>query len=112
VPANDRDEPPLPRDDGHTRPTEEEAATEALIAERRLGLIRRLIGHKVSVSTTDLHHVVGRLVRLQSDGHGPGNVDGNDDSLVILVNNEEVHVRRAGVARIHEADPAIAEYLK
>ncbi|HEY0705270.1 MAG TPA: hypothetical protein VGG33_00640 [Polyangia bacterium] len=63
----------------------------------------------MSVSTTDLHHVVGRLIRLQAPlnaGERAG------DSLVILVNNEEVHVRLPGVVRIHEADPAIAEYVK
>ena len=64
-------------------------------------LIFRLIGRKISVSTTDMHHVVGRLVA----------IDG-DDSLRILVNNQEVHVRRLGVARIHEADSALAEYVK
>lgn len=68
---------------------------------RRRALIQRLVGHKVSLSTTDLHHVVGRLTAF-----------GEDDSLVIMVNNEEVHVRLAGVSRIHEADPAIAEYMK
>ena len=69
--------------------------------QRKWGLIATLVGRKVSVSTNDLHHVVGRLIAL--DG---------DDSLVILVNNQKVHVRRLGVARIHEADPALAEYLK
>lgn len=84
------------------------------VAERRLALIRRLIGHKVSVSTTDLHHVVGRLLRLQGGGGADSDdrAGEDDDRLVILVNNEEVHVRRAGVVRIHEADPAIADYLK
>ena len=71
------------------------------VARRRRALVLGLIGHKVSVSTTDLHHVVGRLTSV-----------GEGDSLVILVNNEEVHVRLAGVVRIQKADPAIAEYLK
>ena len=67
-------------------------------------LIYRLVGRKVSVSTTDMHHVVGRLDEIVL-------IDG-DDTLRILVDNQEVHVRRLGVARIHEADPALAEYVK
>jgi hypothetical protein len=71
-------------------------------AERaKRALIDGLVGRKVSVSTNDLHHVVGRLIA----------IDG-DDRLVILVNNQKVHVRRQGVARIHEAEAALAEYLK
>jgi hypothetical protein len=70
-------------------------------AQRKRALVVSLIGHKVSVSTGDLHHVVGRLVALD-----------DDDRLQILVNNQVVHVRRQGVVRIHEADPALAEYVK
>jgi len=69
--------------------------------ERRRALILSYVGHKVSVSTQDFHHVVGHLVEL-----------GADDRLKILVKNREVYVRRQGVARIHRADPALAEYIK
>jgi hypothetical protein len=83
-------------------PTSEHAGEhDRRLDQRKRELITGLIGRKVSVSTHDLHHVVGRLITL--DG---------DDRLRILVNNQEVHVRRLGVARIHEADPALAEYLK
>jgi hypothetical protein len=75
-------------------------AAEAVDARRR-ALVQSLVGRKVSVSTTDLHHVVGRLVALDQD-----------DRLQILVNNQAVQVRRQGIARIHEADPALAEYVK
>jgi small nuclear ribonucleoprotein (snRNP)-like protein len=74
-------------------------------AERRrqlqLGLFAGLVGKKVSLSTTDQHHLVGRL--LEVDPH---------DRLKLLVENHEVYVNRRGVARIHEADPALAEYIK
>jgi hypothetical protein len=68
---------------------------------RRRALVLSLVGKKVSVSTTDFHHVVGHLVEL-----------GSDDRLKLLVKNREVYLRRQGVARIHEADPALAEYIK
>jgi hypothetical protein len=68
---------------------------------RRRALILSLVGKKVSVSTTDFHHVVGHLVELAAD-----------DRLKLLVKNREVYLRRQGVARIHEADPALAEYIK
>ncbi len=71
------------------------------VDRRRRALIESYVGRKVSVSTSDLHHVVGRLVEIDQD-----------DRLRILVDNQEVHVRRQGVVRIHEADPALAEYLK
>ena len=73
----------------------------AIVDQRKRALVAGLVGRKVSVSTNDLHHVVGRLIALD-----------RDDRLRILVNNQEVHVRRQAVARIHEADPALAEYLK
>ena len=44
---------------------------------------------------------VGRLVEL-----------GSDDRLKLFVKSREVYLRRQGVARIHEADPALAEYIK
>jgi hypothetical protein len=68
---------------------------------RRWALILSFVGKKVSVSTTDFHHVVGQLVELGDDGR-----------LKLLVKNREVYLRRQGVARIHEADPALAEYIK
>jgi hypothetical protein len=68
---------------------------------RRRQLVLSLVGKKVSVSTSDFHHVVGRLLEL-----------GSDDRLKILVKDREVYLRRQGVARIHEADPALAEYIK
>ena len=86
---------------GDVPTSEHEREPESAGDQRKRELITGLIGRKVSVSTHDLHHVVGRLITL--DG---------DDRLRILVNNQEVHVRRQGVARIHEADPALAEYLK
>jgi hypothetical protein len=85
---------------GHPEGTEVDP-TFRLIDQRKRALVDQLVGRKVSVSTNDLHHVVGRLIALD-----------RDDSLRILVNNQEVHVRRQAVARIHEADPALAEYLK
>jgi hypothetical protein len=69
--------------------------------DHKRALVLGLLGRKVSVSTTDLHHVVGRLLALDED-----------DRLRILVNNQPVHVRRQGIVRIHEADPALAEYVK
>ena len=69
--------------------------------ERRLALVRGLVGQKVSLSTTDFHHVVGRLLELR-----------DDDSLRLMENNQEVLIRQQGVARIHAADPALAEFIK
>jgi len=69
--------------------------------ERRRALVQGLVGQKVSLSTTDFHHVVGRLLELRED-----------DSLRLMVNNQEVLIRRQGVARIHAADPALAEFIK
>ena len=78
-------------------PAEASAASDA----RRRALVLSLVGKKVSVSTTDFHHVVGQLLELDAD-----------DRLKLLVKNREVYVQRQGVARIHEADPALAEYIK
>ncbi len=69
--------------------------------QRRRSLVAALVGQKVSLSTTDFHHVVGRLVELRED-----------DSLRLMVKNQEVIIRCQGVARIHAADPALAEYIK
>jgi hypothetical protein len=68
---------------------------------RRRDLILSMVGHKVSVSTTDFHHVVGQLLGLD-----------DQDRLKIRVKNREVYLRRTGVARIHHADSALAEYIK
>jgi len=73
----------------------------AASAQHRRARLRTLVGHKVSLSTTDFHHVVGRLVSLDED-----------DSLRLMVKNQEVVIRSQGVARIHAADPALAEYIK
>jgi hypothetical protein len=89
---------PAPADPHGTDP---EGSAAKRVDQRKRALVDRLVGRNVSVSTHDLHHVVGRLIAL--DG---------DDRLRILVNNQEVHVRRQAVARIHEADPALSEYLK
>jgi hypothetical protein len=69
--------------------------------QRRRALAAGLVGKKVSLSTSDFHHLVGRLVEIRED-----------DRLRLFVNNQEVLVRAASVARIHEADPALAEYIK
>ena len=89
---------PAPADPHGTAP---DTGGGAIVDQRKRALVDGLVGRKVSVSTHDLHHVVGRLIALD-----------RDDRLRILVNNQEVHVRRQAVARIHEADPALAECLK
>jgi hypothetical protein len=82
-------------------PPADQPASEDAADSRRRALILSFVGKKVSVSTTDFHHVVGQLLEL-----------GADDRLKILVKNREVYLRRQGVARIHEADSALAEYIK
>ena len=82
-------------------PPADQLASEDAADGRRRALILSFVGKKVSVSTTDFHHVVGRLVEL-----------GSDDRLKLFVKSREVYLRRQGVARIHEADPALAEYIK
>jgi hypothetical protein len=69
--------------------------------QRRRALAEGLVGRKVSLSTSDFHHLVGRLVEIRED-----------DRLRLFVNNQEVLVHAASVARIHAADPALAEYIK
>jgi hypothetical protein len=80
---------------------------DAAADQRRRALAQGLVGKKVSLSTTDFHHVVGRLVAIE-----PGPPEGEGDRLRIFVNNQELLIRWQGVARIHEADPALAEYMK
>jgi hypothetical protein len=69
--------------------------------QRRRALAQSLVGKKVSLSTLDFHHVVGRLLEIRED-----------DRLRLFVNNQEVVIPSQRVARIHEADPALAEYIK
>lgn len=64
-------------------------------------LIQRLVGQKVSLSTNDFHYLVGQLVDFGSDGR-----------LHLRVAGRALTVHRDAVARIHEADPALAEYIK
>jgi hypothetical protein len=64
-------------------------------------MLARLVGKKVTVSTTDFHYLVGQLVDLLPD-----------DRLRISVAGRDVLLRRTGLARIYEADPALAEYIK
>lgn len=81
-------------------PADAPAAPE-LARRRRRALAQSLVGQKVSLSTADFHHVVGRLVEIRED-----------DMLRLFVNNQEVLIRAQGVARIHVAEPALAEYIK
>ncbi len=76
----------------------------ASLERRRLlrdGLIHKLVGRKVSLSTADFHHVVGWLVEILADGR-----------LRLRVKDRELFVAQGAVARIHTADPALAEYIK
>jgi hypothetical protein len=67
----------------------------------RPAVVRSFVGRKVTVSTTDFHYVVGRLVAL---------VD--DDTLLLSVKGDEVRLPRTGLATIQLADEALAEYVK
>lgn len=67
----------------------------------RATVVRGFVGRKVTVSTTDFHYVVGRLVAL-----------GDDDTLVLSVKGEEIRLPRTGLATIQPADDALAEYVK
>jgi hypothetical protein len=67
----------------------------------RAAVVRGFVGRKVTVSTTDFHYLVGRLIAL-----------GDDDMLVLHVRGEEVRLRRGGLATIQVADEALAEYVK
>jgi hypothetical protein len=83
------------------KPAPAETPASRAAEQRRLALIMSMVGLKVSVSTTDFHHVVGQLLGVDEL-----------DRLKIRVKNREVYVRRTGVARIHHADIALAEYIK
>jgi hypothetical protein len=67
----------------------------------RATVVRGFLGRKVTLSTTDFHYLVGRLVAL-----------GDDDVLVLNVKGEEVRLPRSGLATIQAADDAVAEYVK
>lgn len=66
-----------------------------------VALVRRFVGSKVTISTSDFHYVVGRLMDVLPD-----------DRLHLAVGQQTVYVRREAVARILPADPALAEYVK
>jgi hypothetical protein len=59
------------------------------------------VGKKVTVSTTDFHYVVGRLLELDAE-----------DRLHLGVRDRDVLIARRHVATIQEAHPAVAEYVK
>ncbi|MES1207683.1 MAG: hypothetical protein ABUS79_17235 [Pseudomonadota bacterium] len=67
----------------------------------RAGIIRGLVGKKVTLSTTDFHYLVGRLTAL-----------GDDDFITVAIGDGEVRLPRTSVATIREADGALVEYLK
>lgn len=67
----------------------------------RAAIVRGYVGKKVTLSTTDFHYVVGRLLALQ-----------DDDVLVLEVGRQLVKLRRPDLATIQEADAALAEYVK
>jgi len=83
-----------------------EAAADLVARTERLRvcrdrLIGRLLGKKVTASTSDFHYLCGQLLALEPDGR-----------LRFAVEGRQLLVHRDAVARIHEADPALAEYLK
>ena len=67
----------------------------------RARIVRSFVGKKVTLSTTDFHYVVGRLLAL-----------GEDDVLVVAVKDQSVRLARRSLATIQDADPALAEYVK
>ena len=67
----------------------------------RAAIVRGYVGKKVTLSTTDFHYVVGRLLAVQ-----------DDDVLVIEVGRQVVKLPRRNLATIQEADLALAEYVK
>jgi hypothetical protein len=67
----------------------------------RAGVVRTFVGKKVTLSTTDFHYVVGRLLALD-----------DDDMLVVAVGDQSVRLARRDLATIQGADPALAEYVK
>ena len=67
----------------------------------RAAIVRGYVGKKVTLSTTDFHYAVGRLLALQ-----------DDDVLVLEVGHDLVKLPRQNLATIQEADAALAEYVK
>ena len=67
----------------------------------RAAIVRGYVGKKVTLSTTDFHYVVGRLVAF-----------GDDEILVIAVKDQDVRLPRHNLATIQIADSALAEYVK
>jgi hypothetical protein len=67
----------------------------------RAGLVRGYVGKKVTLSTTDFHYVVGRLLSVQ-----------DDEVLILEVGTQLVKLPRHNLATIQEADAALAEYVK
>jgi hypothetical protein len=63
-------------------------------------LLARMRGKKVMVSTADLHYVVGYLE------------DVTGGELRLRVAGRRGARALGGLVRIHEADPAVAEYVK
>jgi hypothetical protein len=64
-------------------------------------IVRSYVGKKITLSTTDFHYVVGRLLSVQ-----------DDEQLVIEVGQQLVKLPRHNLATIQEADAALAEYVK
>lgn len=67
----------------------------------RASTVRAYVGKKVTVSTTDFHYVVGRLLSLK-----------DDEVLILEVGSEVVELPRRNLATIQEADAALVEYVK
>ena len=67
----------------------------------RAVIVRGYVGKKITLSTTDFHYVVGRLLALQED-----------DVLVVEVGQQLVKLPRHNLATIQEADAALAESVK
>ena len=67
----------------------------------RASIVRGYVGKKVTLSTTDFHYAVGRLLAVQ-----------DDDVLVLEVGRQVVKLPRQNLATIQEADAALAEYVK
>lgn len=67
----------------------------------RASIVRGYVGKKVTLSTTDFHYAVGRLLALQ-----------DDDILIVEVGRQLVKLPRQNLATIQEADAALAEYVK
>lgn len=78
----------------------------------RVEIVRGFVGKKVTVSTRDFHYAVGRLVALHEGGGLHDDRSGQEDTLVLVVKDQEVRLARTNLVSIQEADPALAEYVK